>query len=85
MNNNTHYPEDLGYKNGLDKALKTLREQRNMATEQLEHHTEEMQHYSRVANELEYNHHAQRRAFYLGQQEALLDVINATKRLLKNA
>ena len=85
MNNNTHYPEDLGYKNGLQKALVALREQREMATQYFEHHTENMQHYSRVANPLEYKHHAERRAYFFRQQEALLDVINATKRLMKNA
>ena len=83
-NNNTHYPEDLGYKNGLEKALKALRNEREAATEKMMHHIDKRNQYE-GNNKIEFNHHSERYTYYYGQQEALLDAVNAMKRMLKNA
>ena len=86
-NQNGCTPEDLGRKNGFETAIAALREAREKATDEFVYHNaktvdvRESIEAGMLNGQTLYEHHAERRAYFLHKSEALLDAINEMKKM----
>lgn len=90
MSNYAQTPEDLGRKNGFETAIAALQEAREKATEQFVYHqaktvdVRDWMDAGMVKGETLYEHHVERRAYFLYKSEALLDAMQEMKKFRDN-